>query len=91
MPDLTLECLNEATQAWVEFEYNRAIHSETGQTPLARFLAGPDVPRPSPDSAALRLAFTAHRAAYPAAQRRHGGDRGAPLRSAQPLPASDAC
>jgi putative transposase len=56
--DLTLEFLNEATQAWIEFEYNRKIHSETGQTPLARWLAGPDVVRPSPDSAALRLAFT---------------------------------
>jgi len=56
--DLTLEALNEATQAWSEYQYNRAVHSETGQTPLARFLAGPDVQRPSPDSAALRLAFT---------------------------------
>lgn len=56
--DLTLEFLNEATQAWIEFEYNRKIHSETGQTPLARWLAGPDVVRPSPDSAALKLAFT---------------------------------
>lgn len=56
--DLTLEALNEATQAWAEYQYNRSVHSETGQTPLARFLAGPDVHRPSPDSTALRLAFT---------------------------------
>jgi hypothetical protein len=56
--DLTLEFLNEATQAWIEFEYNRKIHSETGQTPLARWMAGPEVMRPSPDSAALRRAFT---------------------------------
>jgi putative transposase len=55
--DLTLATLNEATQAWVEYEYNREIHSETGQTPLERFLAGPEVLRPSPDSAALRAAF----------------------------------
>jgi putative transposase len=55
--DLTLEFLNEATQAWAEFGYNRTIHSEIGETPLARWAAGPDVLRPSPDGAALRLAF----------------------------------
>jgi transposase InsO family protein len=58
VPDLTLPVLNDATQAWVEHEYNRKVHSEIGETPIARFLAGPDVTRPSPDSAALRLAFT---------------------------------
>ncbi len=58
VPDLTLARLNQATQAWVEYEYNRKHHSEIGQAPLARFLAGPEVTRPSPDSAALRLAFT---------------------------------
>lgn len=58
LPDLSLGALNDATQAWAEHEYNRKVHSETGETPLARFLAGPDVSRPSPDSAALRLAFT---------------------------------
>jgi hypothetical protein len=56
--DLTLASLNEATQAWCEYEYNRALHAETRQTPLARYLAGPDVLRPSPDSDALRLVFT---------------------------------
>jgi transposase InsO family protein len=56
--DLTLASLNEATQAWCEYEYNRTLHSATGQTPLARSLAGPEVLRPSPDSDALRLAFT---------------------------------
>lgn len=58
VPDLTLAMLNEATQAWVEQEYNRKIHSEIGEAPIARFLAGPEVTRPSPDSASLRLAFT---------------------------------
>lgn len=56
--DLTLATLNEATQAWADYEYNRSVHSETGQAPLTRFLAGPEVLRPSPDSAGLRLAFT---------------------------------
>ena len=50
--------LNEATQAWVEQDYNRKRHSEIDDTPLARFLAGPSVTRPCPDAAALRLAFT---------------------------------
>jgi putative transposase len=58
VPDLTLAFLNEATQAWSEHEYNTRIHSETGETPLARFLAGPAVTRPCPGSDALRLAFT---------------------------------
>jgi putative transposase len=56
--DLTLARLNEATQAWVEQDYNRKRHSEIDDTPLARFLADPAVTRPCPDAAALRLAFT---------------------------------
>lgn len=56
--DLTLDFLNEATQAWVEFEYNRKVHSEIGVAPLTRYLEGPDVGRPSPASEELRLAFT---------------------------------
>ena len=56
--DLSLARLNEATQAWVEQDYNRKHHSEIDDTPLARFLAGPAVARPCPDAPALRLAFT---------------------------------
>ena len=56
--DLTLAALNEATQVWAEHDYNRKIHSEIGETPIARFLAGPDVTRACPDSATLKLAFT---------------------------------
>ena len=55
---LTLELLNEATQAWGELEYNVRVNDDTGEAPLKRFLAGPSVLRPAPDSAALRLAFT---------------------------------
>ena len=54
---LTLELLNEATQAWVEQEYHRSVHGELKVTPLARYLAGPSVARKCPDSAALRDAF----------------------------------
>jgi transposase InsO family protein len=57
--DLTLPLLNDATQAWVEMEYHRTVHSETRQTPLERWAQGPDVGRPCPASQALRLAFTA--------------------------------
>lgn len=56
---LTLALLNEATQAWVELEYNRERHSEIGEAPLTRFLAGPELLRPSPSSDELRLAFMA--------------------------------
>jgi putative transposase len=55
--ELTLDALNEATQAWCD-TYNRTKHSVTRQTPLERFLAGPNVQRPSPDRETLRLAFT---------------------------------
>jgi hypothetical protein len=58
VPDLTLARLNEATQAWVEQDYNGKLHSEIGETPIARFLAGPAVTRDCPSSDALRLSFT---------------------------------
>lgn len=57
VPDLTLAALNEATQAWVELEYNRKHHSELGEAPLQRYLRGKDVGRPCPSSEELRLAF----------------------------------
>ncbi len=55
--ELTLKLLNEATQAWVEQEYNRKVHSELGCTPLARFIEDKDVGRECPGSADLRRAF----------------------------------
>ncbi|MCU0894490.1 MAG: DDE-type integrase/transposase/recombinase [Rhodospirillales bacterium] len=57
--DLSLRQLNEATQAWVEMEYNRKEHSELGQSPLAAYQQAPDVGRPAPDAAAVALRFTA--------------------------------
>jgi transposase InsO family protein len=56
-PELTLELLNRATQAWVEQEYHRRVHAETAETPLDRWLAGPSVGRPCPSSDELRRAF----------------------------------
>lgn len=55
--ELTLEFLNQATQAWVEIEYNRRVHREIGCAPAQRFADAPDVLRPSPSSDALRAAF----------------------------------
>ncbi|HRI70672.1 MAG TPA: IS481 family transposase [Polyangium sp.] len=54
---LTLELLNQATQAWIEQEYNRSEHSETKQTPLQRYLDGPDVGRPRPEYENVKRAF----------------------------------
>ncbi len=54
---LTLDLLNQATQAWVEQEYHRTVHSEIDATPLARYLAGPNVRRDCPSAAALATAF----------------------------------
>jgi transposase InsO family protein len=59
VPDLRLRTLNEATLACIEMEYNRKTHSELGRTPLQVFVHDKDLGRPSPDSEALRLAFTA--------------------------------
>lgn len=56
--DLTFSHLNEATLAWIEMEYNRKVHSEIGQTPLARYLHEKDVGRPCPETDKLKLAFT---------------------------------
>jgi len=35
-----LDELNTALAAWVDVEHNRKIHSQTGQTPIVRFLSG---------------------------------------------------
>jgi putative transposase len=55
--ELTLEFLNEATQAWMEIEYNHAVHRETSSSPVERFAQAPDVLRSSPSSESLRDAF----------------------------------
>ena len=57
--DLTLDLLNEATQAWAELEYNRALHAELGCTPLDCFLRERSVGLESPAAEDLRRAFRA--------------------------------
>ena len=68
--NLTLELLNEATQAWAELEYNKSLHAELGCSPLDRFLAGRSVGLPSPSAQELRRAF---RAGLVRTQRRSDG------------------
>ena len=67
--ELTLALLNEATQAWVEIEYNRAVHREIGCSPLERFAQAPDVLRESPSTEALRERFAAGQAPHEATGR----------------------
>jgi putative transposase len=55
--ELTLDSLNEMTQAWMEIEYNRAVHREISCSPAERFAHAPDVLRTSPSSESLRDAF----------------------------------
>lgn len=55
--ELTLSLLNEATIAWVEFEYHRKLHSEILSTPLDRYVKAANVGRSCPDTALLSQAF----------------------------------
>jgi len=55
--ELTLELLNEATQAWIELEYNHSVHSQTGQKPLDSFVSDKSVLRDSPSAETVRRAF----------------------------------
>jgi putative transposase len=55
--ELTLETLNDITQAWVEGDYNKEPHREIGTSPLRRFLDAKGVGREAPDAKTLRHAF----------------------------------
>lgn len=55
--NLTLATLNSLSQAWVEMEYNRTIHKETGQKPLDLFIKSKNIGLPSVDEDTLRRAF----------------------------------
>jgi len=55
--ELSVAFLNEATQAWVEIEYNRRPHRELSCSPVERFAQASDLLRASPSSNALRDAF----------------------------------
>ena len=55
--ELTLALLNEATQPWVEFDYNRKPHSELGVAPMDRWLNDKRAGRECPSSETLRKSF----------------------------------
>jgi hypothetical protein len=57
--ELTLSLLNEATIAWIEFEYHRKVHSELSATPLERYLKSKNVGRLCPNTAILNQTFYA--------------------------------
>jgi putative transposase len=49
--------MNRLFQAWIETTYHQAVHSETGEEPLARWARGTPAERAVPDPARLREAF----------------------------------
>ena len=56
-PNLSLEKLNQTTQAWVEMEYNHRVHSGIKMTPLEKWSKAKSVLRKSLPMADLRKAF----------------------------------
>jgi putative transposase len=53
--------LNRLFTAWVETVYHRRVHSETGQAPLARWMAGAPFPVPAPADLAEAFRWSEHR------------------------------
>ena len=84
--ELTLEFLNKATQAWMEIEYNRAVHRETSCSPVERFAHAPDVLRSSPSSESLRDAFRLETKRNSAPERWNDLARGRALRDSGQVP-----
>jgi len=56
--NLSLDFLNQASQAWVEREYNRAENEEMKSSPLKQYIEVKDVSRPSPDEETFHFSFT---------------------------------
>ena len=57
----TLDHLNQVFSAWVERVYHCRVHSETGQTPLARLAAAPPPRPPTPDELHEAFLWAEHR------------------------------
>ena len=56
-PIADLAEMNRLFHAWVETVYHQAVHSETGEAPIARWARATPAERSVPDPAALREAF----------------------------------
>ena len=56
--DGSTKTATDGVATWTGGTGRYQVHSEIGQAPITRFLAGSEVTRPSPDSDTLRLAFT---------------------------------
>jgi putative transposase len=56
-----LDELNRLFTAWVETQYHRSIHSETGQTPMNRWCAASPFPLPAPEALAEAFLWEEHR------------------------------
>jgi putative transposase len=56
-----LDELNRLFSAWVETQYHRNIHSETGQAPMDRWGAAAPVPLPAPEALAEAFLWAEHR------------------------------
>ena len=71
-PKLTLDLLNQASQAWVEQEYHRTVHSEIGMHPFGALSRRPQCPSGLPVSTAtLRPPSGSRSMRTPAACRWH--------------------
>ncbi len=54
---ITLKELNDYTQAWVEMDYNKALHSEIKKTPIESFMNEQSILRVAPPVAEIKKAF----------------------------------
>ena len=53
--------LNRLFTAWVETQYHRTVHTETGQRPLERWLTGGPFPLPAPETLTEAFLWEEHR------------------------------
>ena len=84
--ELTLEFSNKATQAWVEIEYNRAVHRETCCSPVERFAQAPDVLRVEPLQRIAARRVSPGNQEEPASERRHDLAGGGAVRDSGTVP-----